>query len=134
MYDHEILYDLLYKMKDCINKIQTRFEPVKTVSDLTDSIEGTERLDLLCMPLIVIGEIVKKIDKASDNSFLKKYPAIPWGEIKGLRNIVAHDYFNIDAEEIFNTCKDDIPELEKTINLILSDIEMDQKSRPTQTK
>lgn len=54
------------------------------------------------MPLIVIGELVKKIDKITDQSLLKKYPDILWGEIKGMRNIVVRDYFNIDAEEIFN--------------------------------
>ncbi|NOX33742.1 MAG: DUF86 domain-containing protein [Deltaproteobacteria bacterium] len=123
MYDHEVLADLLNKMQDCLNKIQVRFKPVNTVSDLTDSPTGTERLDLLCMPLIVIGELVKKIDKVTDQSFLKKYPDIPWGEIKGMRNIVAHDYFNIDAEEIFNTCKEDIPKLAETIDIIISNLE-----------
>jgi len=60
MYDHEILCDLLDKMQECINKIQTRFETINTISDLTNSSAGTEKLDLLCMPLIVIGEL--KID------------------------------------------------------------------------
>jgi len=68
MYDPEILADLLNKMKDCLNKIQVRSQSIKTVSDLTNSPEGIERLDLLCMPLIVIGELVKKIDKITDQS------------------------------------------------------------------
>ncbi len=126
MYDHEILTDLLNKMQDCLNKIQARFKPVNTVSDLTDSPSGIERLDLLCMPLIVIGELVKKIDKVTGQTFFKKYPDIPWGEIKGMRNIVAHDYFNIDAEEIFNTCKEDIPKLAKTVDIIISSFETNQ--------
>ncbi len=84
--------------------------------------EGIEGLDLLCMPLIMIGELVKKIDRITDQSLLKNYPAIPWGEIKGMRNIVVHDYFNIDAEEIFNTCKEDIPKLAEAIAVIISDL------------
>ena len=127
MYNNEILTDLLYKIQDCLNKIQLRFKSVNTVSDLTDSPAGMEHLDLLCMPLIVIGELVKKIDKVTDKSFLKKYPDIPWGEIKGMRNIVVHDYFNIDAEEIFNTCKEDIPSLSETINVIIMDLEKKTK-------
>ncbi len=122
MYDNEILTDLLYKIQDCLNKIQLRFKSVNTISDLTDSPAGMEHLDLLCMPLIVIGELVKKIDKVTDKSFLKKYPDIPWGEIKGMRNIVVHDYFNIDAEEIFNTCKEDIPILTEAIKIIIMDL------------
>ncbi len=126
MYDHEILADLLNKMQDCLNKIQLRVQSINAASDLTNSSEGIERLDLLCMPLIVIGELVRKIDKITDQSLLKKYPVIPWKEIKGMRNIVVHDYFNIDAEEIFNTCKEDIPKLAETIDLIISDLKADQ--------
>ena len=128
MYDHEILVDLLNKTQDCLNKIQLRVQSIDAASDLTNSPGGIERLDLLCMPLIVIGELVKKIDKITDQSLLKKYPVIPWGEIKGMRNIVVHDYFNIDAEEIFNTCKEDIPKLAETIDLIISDFKADQNS------
>ncbi len=80
------------------------------------------------MPLIVIGELVKKIDKITDQSLLKNYPVIPWKEIKGMRNIVVHDYFNIDTEEIFNTCKEDIPKLAEIIDLIISDLKSNQDS------
>ncbi len=128
MYDLEILSDLLNKTQDCLNKIQLRVQPIDAASDLTDSPKGIEQLDLLCMPLIVIGELVKKIDKITDQSLLKNYPGIPWGEIKGMRNIVVHDYFNIDAEEIFNTCKEDIPKLVEIIDLIISDLKTDQNS------
>jgi len=48
MYNNEILTDLLYKIQDCLNKIQLRFKSVNTVSDLTDSPAGMEYLDLLC--------------------------------------------------------------------------------------
>jgi len=127
MYDYEILTDLLNKLKDASNKIQVRIQSIKTPSDLTDSPQGVERLDLLCMPLIVIGELVKKIDNITDQSLLKNYSDIPWKEIKGMRNIVVHDYFNIDAEEIFNTCKEDIPKLAETVDMIISDL----KKNPT---
>jgi len=127
MYDYEILTDLLNKLKDASNKIQVRIQSIKTPSDLADSPQGVERLDLLCMPLIVIGELVKKIDNITDQSLLKNYSDIPWKEIKGMRNIVVHDYFNIDAEEIFNTCKEDIPKLAETVDMIISDL----KKNPT---
>jgi len=121
MYDKEIVCDLLKKIREATEKISSRFAFVNSISDLTDSSAGSEKLDLLCMPLIVIGEMVKKIDKITDNSLLAQYPDIPWKEIKGMRDIVAHDYFNLNAEEIFNTCQDDIPKFAKTIELIISD-------------
>lgn len=126
MYDIEILCDLLDKIQDSINKIQERIQAINAVSDLTDSPAGVEKLDLLCMPLIVIGELVKRIDKITNQSLLKKYPEIPWREIKGMRNIVVHDYFNIDAEEILNTCKEEIPTLAVTIEEMISDLKNNQ--------
>ncbi|MFA5904598.1 MAG: hypothetical protein WC836_11750 [Desulfobacula sp.] len=60
MYDNEILADLLNKIQACLNKIRTRAKSISAASDLTNSPEGIERLDLLCMPLIMIGELVKK--------------------------------------------------------------------------
>ncbi|MBU1196675.1 MAG: DUF86 domain-containing protein [Proteobacteria bacterium] len=127
MCDRQILADLLNKTQDCLNKIELRILSIDSASDLTNSPSGVERLDLLCMPLIVIGELIKKIDKITNQSLLKKYPDIPWKEIKGMRNIVVHDYFNIDAEEIFNTCKEDIPKLARTIDLMISDLKNNQK-------
>ncbi len=81
---------------DLFKKLQMRIQNTKAVSDLTDQ------------------------------SLFKKYPDIPWGEIKGMRNIVVHDYFNIDAEEIFNTCKEDIPKLAQTVGMIISDLKAEQ--------
>ena len=84
MYYPEILADLLDKTQNFLNNIKLRVQSIDTASDLTNSPKGVERLDLLCMPLIVIGELVKRIDKITDQSLLKNYPVIPWGEIKGI--------------------------------------------------
>ncbi len=43
-----------------------------------------------------------------------------------MRNIVVHDYFNIDAEEILNTCKEEIPTLAVTIEEMISDLKNNQ--------
>jgi hypothetical protein len=59
-------------------------QSISVVSDLTDSPEGIERLDLLCMPLIVIGELEKKIDKITDQSLLKNYAIIPFSIDKSI--------------------------------------------------
>jgi len=40
-----------------------------------------------------------------------------------LRNVVAHNYYEVNAEEIFDTCKNDIPKLAKTIKQIISDFQ-----------
>lgn len=70
--------------------------------------------DAVCMNFIVIGEMV---DRVSDE-FKLKYNTIDWKSIKGLRNIIAHDYFGVDAEEIWSIIKLHIPALIESIQKI----------------
>ena len=74
------------------------------------------------MMLIAIGESFKKIDLETDGELLKKYPEIDWHGVIGLRNVLAHDYFDIDSEEIFKICQRDIPQLLNTVRRMLSEI------------
>lgn len=63
------------------------------------------------MLLIAIGESFKNIDKITDKKLLTSYPVIPWRDVIGLRDIVAHHYFHIDADQIWHTIKEDLPSL-----------------------
>ncbi|MFA4922686.1 MAG: HepT-like ribonuclease domain-containing protein [Ignavibacteriaceae bacterium] len=72
--------------------------------------------------LQLIGEAANKVS----GDITKKYRMIPWAQIKGLRNIIVHEYFGIDLEEIWNTVIIDIPKLKKNITLIISDLEKSQ--------
>ena len=64
----------------------------------------------------------KKIDKLIERKLFSKYPSIDWKGIKGMRDIISHQYFDIDAEIIYEECKNKIPELKDTIEEILKDI------------
>ena len=56
---------------------------------------------------------------------LKNYPSIEWKKVMGMRDIITHHYFDIDAETVFTVCDDHIPELEKVINRIKNDVSGD---------
>lgn len=99
-----------------------RFKKIKTVSDFTDSPAGMAKLDFICMLLIAIGESLKNIDKITEQSLLKQYPEIDWKGAKGLRDIISHQYFDIDAEEIFWVCEKHIPPLSITIEKMISNL------------
>lgn len=71
--------------------------------------------DAVLMNFIIIGEMVAKLSedcKASNSS-------IEWSKIKGFRNLVAHDYFGIDAEEVWQIVKNDLAILKKNVQKIL---------------
>ena len=67
------------------------------------------------MNFVVIGEMVDKLseDFKNDNS------EVEWIKIKGFRNIVAHDYFGIDAKEVWQIIIDKIPNLIYEITKLL---------------
>lgn len=71
--------------------------------------------DATMMNFVVIGEMVDKLSEA----FKKHNSQVEWIRIKGLRNLVAHDYFGIDAEEVWQIIKNKIPNLKTEISKLL---------------
>jgi uncharacterized protein with HEPN domain len=122
MYDRELILTILEQIYQAAQTILKRFEPVKTVSDFTDSSAGMEKLDSICMLLIAIGEALKNLDKVTHNTLLPNYPQVDWKKAKGMRDIISHHYFETDVEVIFDVCKNHIPELAQTINRMIREL------------
>ena len=120
MYDKELVLDILIQVLKATQRLKLRFEPINSVSDFTDSQFGMEKLESICMLLIAIGESLKNIDKITNKTLLIKYPAIDWKGAMGLRDIIVHQYFNINAEEIFWICEKHIDPLSETVEEIIS--------------
>jgi len=122
MYDKELTLEVLEQIGSASQTILDRFKLVKTVSDFTRTPAGREKLDAICMQLLVIGETLKKLDKITKASLLPNYPQIDWKKAKGLRDIISHQYFDINAEAIFDVCKTKIQPLADTIAKIIKDL------------
>lgn len=122
MYDKELTIEVLMQIRTASQTILERFRPVETVSDFTGSPAGQEKLDSICMLLIVIGETLKKLDKITNASLLPNYPQVDWKKAKGLRDIISHQYFDVNAEAIFGVCETRIKPLLDTISKIIKDL------------
>ena len=122
MYDREIVLEILQQIHDAARRVLLRFDPISKVEDFTESEEGMEKLDGIAMLLIAIGESLKNIDKLTDKSLLGRHPEIDWKGAKGMRDIISHHYFDIDAEEIFWVCKHQMKPLANTIAKIIEGI------------
>lgn len=107
---------------DATQRVSKRFEDVESVDFFTNSNAGMEKLDAICMLLIAIGESLKRIDKITDRRLLNQYPQVDWKGVKGMRDIISHHYFDIDAEEIYWVCEKRIPELFQTLQQIVLDV------------
>lgn len=112
---------LLEQIKESLIVIINRVLPVNKVEDFTHSPEGMMRLDSICMQLVTVGEAIKNIDKYTNKELFPKYPSINWRSVMGLRDIIAHQYFNVDADVILHIVKINIPELLTVIDRIIID-------------
>lgn len=119
MPDNSEVMDILKQILDALIKIQWRFAPVKSVNDFTDTAQGMEKLDSICMLFIAIGESCKKIDRLTDGKLLINYPEVDWKGVKGLRDIISHHYFDVDAEEIYGICSERLSMLKETIRKMM---------------
>ncbi|WFE86374.1 HepT-like ribonuclease domain-containing protein [Parabacteroides chongii] len=122
MFDKVRIKAILDRIEDAILLIQSKADLVNKPDDFLLDQEGTFLLSGICMQLIFIGESVKTIDNKTEHSYLKRYPAVPWTGIMGLRDIIAHEYHRIDEEEIFNVIKQDLAPLLMTIRQMRTDL------------
>ena len=86
--DRSLALDILYDIQSAIEKLQERTKRVYNVDDFLGSSDGMILLDATCMLLIAIGESLKNLDKVTHGELLPTYPAIPWKQVKGLRDII----------------------------------------------
>ena len=98
----------LKNIENAILKLKQRNVSIHSAEDYLSSAEGQEKLDAACMVIEAIGESFKNLDKLTDYKLLPLYPSIEWKAVKGVRDVIAHRYFDIDAYEIFNIIDNDI--------------------------
>lgn len=122
MSESELAGEILRQIRAAVERIRTRFEPVDGVDWFLDSEEGLEKLDAICMQLIAIGESLKNLDKVAGPDFLKKYPEVDWKAAKGMRDIITHHYFDLDAEAVYDVCENNLPEMHRVLERMIRDI------------
>jgi len=103
-----------------IELVMKRFEEIGSSDDFLVDENGLEKLDSISMRLIAIGEGFKNIDKLTEKQLLPTYPKVNWKGVKGVRDILSHHYFDLDAETIFEICENQLEALLITTkNMIL---------------
>ena len=96
-------------------------EAVQNIKTYTDGMsfltwnEDKKTIDAVIRNLEIIGEAVNHIP----TEIQSRYHDIPWQQMRGIRNILIHEYFGIDKEVIWQTIKNDIPTLEKMFRRLI---------------
>jgi len=119
MRNKELVIEVLRQIETAAQKVAHRFQAIDKPADFTDSTAGVEKMDAICMMLIVIGESLKSLDKITAQQFLSQYPDVDWKKAKGMRDIITHHYADIHAETVYYTCERKIPLLLVTIQKMI---------------
>ena len=104
----EVTLDILHQIRDAIKNLILWNEGVEDMNDLLKSSNGMQALAGNCMLIMAIAEGFKKLDKYTDGQLLVLRPEIPWKQVFGLRNRIAHGYFDIDIDIISQVINDDL--------------------------
>ena len=98
-------------------------EPIVEPDDFGKNLNGMTIFRACSMSIQCITENFIKVRNNTKSGFFKKYNTIPWKEVFGMRNFIAHEYANVDEEAIFTTLKTDLPALKQVSKLILLDLQ-----------
>ena len=74
--------------------------------------ESTEKLQMVYETL----KNIETLDELTNKELLPTYPAVEWKKVMGARDIMAHHYFEVDADAIFSIIKNDLEPLKKAID------------------
>ena len=117
-----IAIDILEDILSAIERVEKRTKDIQTIDDFLCSSSGMVLLDATCMLLIAIGESLKNLDKTTEGKLLPTYPSIPWKNVKGMRDIIAHHYFDVDAGQILWIVKNEIAPLKTAIQFFINEL------------
>jgi uncharacterized protein with HEPN domain len=110
----------------------------ETVARFGDSLELLQAdLDYrksVAMSVLQIGELSTHLSE----EFRSEHPGVPWRDIRGMRNVVAHHYGKMDETLLFEIVHQDVPELESFLEKLLAqpnlfDSEQEPSDRPSMT-
>lgn len=102
----------LRDIKDAIGAIRNH---LASVGETSAAKEDPLLHDALLFQFVVIGEAVKHLAPETRESS----PEIPWTDIAGLRDLIAHEYFRIDIRRVLEIVEKDLPPLEHAIDHLL---------------
>lgn len=125
--DHcDVILDNLFQIREGIKNLLQWNKGISDMNTLLMSSSGMQDLAGNCMIIMAVAEGFKKIDKQTDGTLLPQRPEIPWKQVFGLRNRIAHGYFDIDTDIISEIINNDLNPLLEATNYFIEVLENKQ--------
>jgi len=115
----EMVLDALGQIKIAIERLIRWNSNQEDLFALLESEAGVQILAANCMLIMSIGEGFKKIDRVTDGLLLPMQPQITWHAVIGMRNHIAHGYFDIDIDIVCRVVQQDLKPLLEATNQLL---------------
>ena len=117
---------LLFQIRTAILQLKEWNNNVQSSDDYYCSPDGMKNLAASCMLIEAIGESIKQIDKITEGNLLAKRPEIPWKDVIGIRNHIAHGYFDIDGDMVFDVVRNDLDSLLEAIEYFIENLTVEK--------
>lgn len=108
----------VFRIQDILKAIE-KIERYVSDMNLTQFKQNELVIDAVVRNFEIIGEASKSIPV----SIQRSYADIPWKEMKGMRDVLIHEYFGVDMKILWHTTKKNLPSLQKQLLKLLQDIE-----------
>ena len=110
------------RFRDWRFRVRDILAAVRAVARYTDGmsrddfIADARTMDAVVRNLMTMGESIRWIPEA----VLEAHPAVPWRILRGMRNVVVHEYFGVDPGILWETVRSDLPPLEAKLEAVLA--------------
>lgn len=122
MHDEELIYYSLKRIATAVERVIENSKNIDNSRYYVLSASGMERLESTCMLLLAIGESIKGIDKMTNKQLLRNYPEVDWKGAMGIRDIIAHHYFDIDEAIVYDVVKNKLPGMLSTVKKMIEEL------------
>lgn len=120
---------LLTPLREALERITRKAGPLLADPSLLDHEDGQDRLDVICMQFLAAGEALKRLEKLEPGRLATSFPDIDWKGAMGFRDVIAHQYFDLDAEQVLLICSQALPDM---LQAVIALEERARSARPDQ--
>jgi len=109
-------------------------DPRERLLDMVEAIEKIERYSAkgravfekeeliqtwIVHHLQIVGEAAGKLGR----EFQDQHPLISWPQVVAMRNVLVHEYFGVDLEEVWRVVERDLPDLKRKLHILIREME-----------
>jgi len=110
------------RFRDWRFRVRDILAAVRAIARYTDGmtfdqfVGDARTMDAVVRNLMTMGESIRWIPEP----ILDAHPNVPWRTLRGMRNVVVHEYFGVDPGILWETVRGDLPPLEEKLEAVLS--------------